>query len=116
MKVTAKKFNAIVTILLVLVIQIVIYGELQGNNQSTDSSLMIASGVCLAVFIVEVISWKKLTNELLSPYIVFLFVLFASFISFWLSFVLIIVPPNHIYLPNLLFNIIFRPFIISIPD
>ena len=79
MTVRYAKFKSALFLFLLIIIEITVSELLTSNSFRIEvaGALKIASAVCLLSFVLNFIVWKKLSNELLSPYTVFLSVLFV---------------------------------------
>lgn len=75
MKVSRSKFNYVLMVSLMLVVEIVIY-NVWVKGMSTDQGLVLVSATSACVFFIELFIWNRLTGELISPYIVFFIVLY----------------------------------------
>lgn len=76
MKISTKKFYTILSTIALIVAQFISFSVFQNKVDSVETSLVLASSLCIFAMCVNIISWKYLTGELLCPYIVFLLVLF----------------------------------------
>ena len=75
MKLSRRKFNYALLAFLMLAVEIAIY-NIWVRSMDTDQGLILVSATSACVFFLELFIWKRLTGELLSPYIVFFVVLF----------------------------------------
>lgn len=76
MRISGQKFNAIIVILVALAVEIILTISFLNGTVETDSALRSISLVSTVIVLVEIIIWKRLSGELLSPYIVFFITLY----------------------------------------
>lgn len=72
------KFVQLITLLIVLLAEFIAVNFIHAYERSVGSgeALIAASWMCVVVFSALIISWYRLTRELLCPYVIFLSVLF----------------------------------------
>lgn len=78
MLIEKKKFYTVSLMLLLLVIEIIaangiLYGYL---SLTVDNSIQLVSAICVFLFVLSILTWKLLTNEIICPYLFFYICLF----------------------------------------